>query len=87
MLRHSNDDLEIAVPRILRARTPWKNYIAIELEKHKEACNVSRKKKKKKGTLFIPDALATPHRVGDQRVYSEKETEKSTDTWLGLFLI
>ena len=47
MLRHSNDDLEIAVPRILRARTPWKNYIAIELEKHKEACNVSRKKKKK----------------------------------------
>lgn len=86
MLRHSNDDLEIAVPRILRARTPWKNYIAIELEKHKEACNVSRKKKKK-GTLFIPDALAMPHRVGDQRVYSEKETEKSTDTWLGLFLI
>jgi hypothetical protein len=56
----------------------------INLEKHKEACNV---REYKKNILFILDALATPHKAGGQHVYSEKESGKLVDTFLGLFLI
>jgi hypothetical protein len=40
-----------------------------------------------KKNLFILDVLATPHKAGGQHVYSEKESGKLIDTFLGLFLI
>jgi hypothetical protein len=59
-------------------------FIVIDLEKHKGACNTRECMKK---NLFILDVLATPHKAGGQHVYSEKESGKLIDTFLGLFLI
>lgn len=59
-------------------------FIVINLEKHKEACNIWEYMKR---ILFILDALAMPHKADGQHVYSEKESGKLIDTFLGLFLI